>query len=191
MLKDILVKCANILGRDDIVSVLNSTDNLDSVEDTRLQADISKLISYLNFTVNTICEHYLELTDIDKVKSNSEGKIFYHNFHHYPIKIIQVKDEKKFPTVYQVFTNFIVTDRPNRLFYVSYRYVPKLVLKLDEDITLPLKINENVICYGVVSEFLASKRKYNQSVYWKDRFMLEVYKLKVYRERRLKSTFCR
>ena len=191
MLKDILVKCANILGRDDIVSVLNSTDNLDSVEDTHLQADISKLISYLNFTVNTICEHYLELTDIDKVKSNSEGKIFYHNFHHYPIKIIQVKDEKKFPTVYQVFTNFIVTDRPNRLFYVSYRYVPKLVLKLDEDITLPLKINENVICYGVVSEFLASKRKYNQSVYWKDRFMLEVYKLKVYRERRLKSTFCR
>lgn len=191
MLKDILIKCAEILGRDDIVSTLNSTDVLDSVQDAYIQQDISKLISYFNFTVNSICEHYLELKDVDRVKSNHEGKIFYHDFHHYPIKINQVCDQNKTPIHFQVYTNFIVTRNPNKLHYVTYRYVPKAILKLDDEVILPLKINDNVICFGVVSEFLASKGQYNQSQYWKDKFLLEVYKLKVYRERRYKSTFCK
>ena len=80
MLKDIIIKCANILGRADIMDTLGRVNDLDSVEDTYIQADISKLISYFNFTVNSICEQYLELTDLDRVMANNEGKIFYHNF---------------------------------------------------------------------------------------------------------------
>ena len=55
MLKDILIKSAELLNRDDIINELtNKPNNLNPA----IQNDICRLISYYNYTVKTLCEKY-------------------------------------------------------------------------------------------------------------------------------------
>ena len=191
MLKDILIKCSEILGRDDIKIELKKVNDVSEISSSHIQNDVAKLISFFNFTVNSICEQYLELTSIDKIKSNSERKIFYHDFFHFPIKILKVSDDGTNFTQFQVFTNYLIAKYPNRFYQITYKYVPEAILDINSEVMLPVKINHRIICYGIVSEFYASKGEYNQSEYWRNRFLYEIYKIKIHKERRVRSTFYR
>ena len=54
---------------------------------------------------------------------------------------------------------------------------------------LPKTIIKKVICYGIVSEAFACKNLFNESEFWKNKFLFEIFKLKTQKERRVKSTF--
>ena len=190
MLKNILIKCAEYLNRNDIITALKQHENIDSIEDNSLQIDIIKLISFYNYTVNTIFENYFDLIFTDTATSNDEYKIYYHDFSFKPIKIISLSDNTNNFLSYSVYPNYISVQSSFKTYKITYKYLPEEVKNLTDSINLPSMINKKIICYAMVSEFLASKNLFSESDYWKNKFMYEIFKVKTHKGRHIKSTFC-
>ena len=188
MLKNILIKCADILNRNDISKILKTQTDVEKILDETLKSDVYRLINYFNFTVNTLFENYFNLTYSETLKSDANNIIHYHNFQYTPVKILEVYDEYGNSNVATVLSAHILTNKSKKNFVVVYAYLPNELKNLTDEIQFS-EIFSKAICFGVVSEFFACKNMYNESEFWKNRFMFEIFKLKTKKERRLKSTF--
>ena len=78
----------------------------------------------------------------------------------------------------------------NKTYFVNYKYLPPEISTLDSELKISDTLKK-ILCYGVVSEFLASKNLFNESEFWKTKFLNEIFKVRNKRERRFKSTFCK
>jgi len=190
MLKNILINCANLIGRDDIVLELKKYEKLSDFNDENIKNDISKLLCFYNFITNSIYENYLDLVFCEKIMSDSKSSIDYFKFSKNPIKIIKVENENFKPIFFDVKPNCIITNYPNKLLYISYKFLPDAVNDLTDDISYLDRRLIRIVAYGIVSEFLASNGKISESESWNKKFLFELFKLKNNKERRLKSTFC-
>ena len=190
MFKNLLIKCCNLIGRDDIVEELKNANLIEDIVKNDIKNDIFKLISYYNYTVTSIFENYLKLEFYEKINSNYQSQIEYFFFTFRPIKIISVKDENMINQHFLVKPTFLQVNCPNKPYFVTYNYTPKEIKDLSDNIILPKIICEKTLCYGVVSEFLASKGKFEESEFFNNKFLFEIFKVKTRKERRLKSTFC-
>ncbi len=188
MLKNILIKCAELLNRNDIVKSLKSIDKIDSILDETLKSDVYRLINYFNFTSNTMFENYFDLTHSEQLSSNSSNIINYSSFSYTPVKILSVKDTNGNENVATVLSTHILTHKARATYTISYAYIPHELKNLTDELEFPERLSK-IICYGVVSEFFACKNCYEQSEFWKNRFMYEIFKFKTRKERRVKSTF--
>ena len=185
MLKDILIKSAELLGRDDIIAELNNPTNQTN---NSLQNDIARLVSYYNFIVQNLCENYFQIEYTDKIKSNKDRKIYLTSFSYEPLKIISIKEDN----LYKFFTSnstHILVPNANKIYEVNYTYIPDQILDINSREILPKNLSQKIICYGIVSEFLASKNMFNESTFWHNKFMFEIYKSKTNSNKRLKATF--
>ena len=158
MLKNILIKTAELINRDDILSSLKKINSIDEINNDNLSNDITKMISYSNFQST-------------------------------PTKIISVKTISNFNTLFSINSTFITTNAPNQTYLINYNYLPNELKNFDDCLEIPFGFNIKIICYGIASEFLASKDQYDKSEFWKNRYLYEIFKLKIKKERRLKSTF--
>ena len=77
----------------------------------------------------------------------------------------------------------------NVCYEITYKYLPDSIKNLNDKITLPKGVTIKAICYGIASEFLASKNQINQAEYWNNKFMLEIFKSKTSKARKLKLSF--
>ena len=191
MIKQLLKKCAELINRDDILDSLKTTDSVDDISNTTIQNDIIRLISYFNFVVSNIFENYINLTETESLVSDENNRIYFSLFKKKPIKIISVKNPSNTNTHYSLHASFINTNSPNTEFNVTYNFVPSEAKDLNDEFEIPYNLNTKIICYGIVSEFLASKDQFEKSEFWKNKFLYEIFKLKTKKERRLKSTFNR
>lgn len=191
MLKEIIKKCANFMGRDDIVRALeDSTKNtFEDFEDDEIKYDLHRLMLCYNNVVTSVFENYLELIQTEEIATNSNGEIFYNYLTKLPVKIIQVEDMSKNLINFKANLKFIKTNYSNKLFTITYRYVPKEAKDLDDVIETFSPSYEMAICYGIIGEFLSFCGKYSESVSWKEKFENLLFNLKTKRERRVKSTY--
>ena len=189
MLKNVLIKCAEILNRNDMVKCLKTQTDVSKVLDETLQADLYRLINYFNFTTTTLFENYFDLSRAETLTSDSNNIIQYHSFSYTPVKILSIVDSLGNENAATVLSAHILTNKPKSKYKVTYCYIPKELNNLTDELEVFHERLLKVICYGVVSEFFACKNMYNQSEFWKNRFLFEIFKLKTKRERRLKSTF--
>ena len=185
MLKDILLKTSELINRDDLIEGLgkNLFENSQSI-----QNDISRLISYYNHTIETLCENYFNLTNSQKILSNRDKKISFLNFSYEPTKILTVKKNEK-PVYFSIYSKYITVPEENAIFEITYNYLPDRVTNLNDKLNIPKGITEKTICYGIASEFLASKNQITQAEYWNNKFMFEIFKSKTTQDRKLKQTF--
>ena len=191
MLKNILIKCTELLGRDDLSETLRKFDNVDNIDDQNNQNDVLRLINLFNYTTNYICENYLDLSFSENFKTDSEGKIYFYNFYFAPIRILSVVSKFGKRVVYEITPNYLALKSANSDFFVTYKYTPNECKNLSDKPELPRNFNIEIICYGIVGEFLAAKGQYSESEFWKKKFLNRLFKSKIQRERRLKSTFLR
>ena len=184
MLKDILLKTAQLINRDDLIEGLNKNleDNTQAIKN-----DIIRLISYFNFTMENLCENYFNLTNTQEILSHN-NKLNYLCFTYNPSKIIKITKNGK-PIYFSTYSKFISVPEDNTLYKVTYKYLPDNVSNLSEDIKFPKGITDRLICYGIASEFLASKNKPSQAEYWNNKFMFEIFKSKTSQDRKIKQTF--
>ena len=75
MLKDILLKTAEIINRDDLIDGLNNSNNSPSIKN-----DIIRLISYYNYTLETLTDNYFNLVNKQTIQSNNNKQINIINF---------------------------------------------------------------------------------------------------------------
>lgn len=189
MLKNILIKCAELLNRNDMVKVLKTQTDIAKVSDESLQADLYRLVNYFNFTTSTLFENYFDLSRAETLSSDSNNIIHYHNFSFTPVKILSVKDSLGNENVATVLSAHILTNKPKSKYQVTYCYLPAELNNLTDSLENFHERLSKVISFGIVSEFFACKNMYQESEFWKNRFLFELFKFKTKKERRLKSTF--
>ena len=184
MLKDILLKTAEILNRDDIINELNNPTNSSQA----IQNDIYRLISYFNYTLDTLCENYFNITNSQNIYSDKDKKISFLNFENEPTQILKVLCNDK-PVFFSKYSKFITVPEAKKKYKIIYKFIPQRVTNLSDEIAMPTGVSEKLISYGMASEFFASKNLFEQSQYWNNKFMLEIFKSKTSQDRKLKQTF--
>ncbi len=189
MIKELLKKCAELINRDDIVEELNNVNLLEEIEDQQLANDIIRLLNYYNYIVSSVFEFYLPVEEIVEANSDESSKIYYNHLGRNPNKINWVKTKDEGVTHYSLHIDHILVTEPIKPYIVSYNFTPSEIYELNTIYQLPLGINDKIICYGVASEFFASKDQLEKSEYWRNRFLYEIFKIKTKKERRLKKTF--
>ncbi len=188
MLKNILIKCCELLSRDDLKNDLLTYDSVQSIPITQSQNDIMRLISYYNFITNDIYENYLDLTISEKFTTNSEGCVSFDSFSNDPKKIISISRNGK-NICFSLFTTFVKCNYKNSAIEIQYSFLPKSLSAFNDTLPIKQQCTQKAIVYGVVSEFFASKNQFNESEFWHAKFMQELFKIKIKKERHLKSTF--
>ena len=191
MVKQILTKCVELLNRDDILNELKNSTSISDITNNLIKNDVERLINYYNFTISNIFENYIFLEENELLLSDENNRIYFSNFKYKPIKIKNVLNTSMSSTNYTIHTTFISTNSQYTNYNIYYNYVPNEVSDINDEITHKNIINDKIVCYGVVSEFLASKDQYEKSEFWKDKFLFELFKLKTKKGRRLKSNFLR
>ena len=180
MLKDILLSTAELINRDDLIEALKSENNSTSQS---VQNDIYRLISYYNYTIETLCENYFNIINTEQIFSDKNRKINYLNFTFEPTKIERVTKDGRL-VFFSEYSKFITVPESKVLYEVTYKYLPDRKTNLTDEIILPFGVSKKIVCYGIASEFLASKNQFSQAEYWNNKFMLEIFKSKTSRERK-------
>lgn len=188
MIKNIFLNCAQLLDRDDLYDEIKISNTIDDIKEKHIQSDVLKLISYYNFITNLIYENYVELVREDDFISNSDKKIYFNGFLFRPVKVISVKSTSH-DEYFQIFSDYIIVLKSNARYKVRYRYIPDNVRDLNDEIYFKGIVSDQIICEGIVSQFLASKARFNESEYWHDKFMSDLFKLKCKKDRRLKLNY--
>lgn len=189
MLKDILIKTAQLINRDDIYNSIKQVEKIDSIENISIQNDVIKMKTFYNFVVSTIYENYLDLLFTEKITSDSEKKIHYYKLSFTPLEIISITNEDNKYIPHNLQSTYFTTPASYTTYEVTYKIKPEEVNDLCDKTMLPKELNKNIICYALASEYLASKNLYDQSEYFKNKYLYEIFKQKTKKERRLKSTF--
>lgn len=184
MLKDILLKTAELINRDDLIESLNKQNN----PSQSIQNDISRMISYFNYTMETLCDNYYNLKHSQNIYSNNNKKISYLNFTYEPTKILKVSKNGR-PVFFSEYSKYITVPEGNSVYEVTYKFLPDRVTDLNQEINLPRGVTQKMVCYGIAHEFLASKNQESKAEYWKNKFMFEIFKSKTSQDRRLKPSF--
>jgi len=188
MLKETLLKCAQLLDRSDLFDELKKVESINEITNKQIQNDITKLICYYNFIVKNIYENYIDLIREDYFISSSERKIFYNNFLFVPIKILSAKSGEK-AEYFQVFADYLLVNKANTKYKIEYKFVVDEISDINSPCCYKGVISDKILSEGIVSQFLASKGKFNESEYWNDKFMFDLFKIKCKKERRLKPHF--
>ena len=191
MLKKILIKTAELINRDDIYSLLNKINSIDEISNQTISNDVNKMISYCNYILSDIFENYIYLNKSEELNSDENNRVYYSNFKSIPTKIISVKTLTNLSTLFLTNSTFITTNAPNQNYLINYNYLPNELKSFNDSLEIPINLNIKTICYGIASEFLASKDQFDKSEFWKNRYLYEIFKLKIKKERRVKSTFCK
>lgn len=189
MLKNLIIKCSDLVNRDDISLALKNTSSIDEIENQNIQSDIIRLIQYYNFTISNIYENYIDAYTTEEAMSNPDGNIFYSDLKYTPLKILSVSNHNFSENNIHISATKIETNSSNTKFKISYKYEPNQILDLNDEILLPLGINQKIVIYSMVSEFLASKDSFEKSEHYKNKFLYGIFKFKTKKERRLKQTF--
>lgn len=188
MIKDVILNCAQLLDRDDLVDELNKIESIDEISEKYVQNDISKLLSYYNFIARLICESYIDLVREDEFISNSDKKIYFNNFLFKPIKILSAKSGN-LKEYFQIFSDYIVVLKANARYKIEYKYVLDEAKDLNDSNCFCGILNKHILCEGIASQFLASKGRFNESEYWHNKFMCDLFKYKCKKDRRIKPSF--
>ena len=185
MLKEILIKTAELINRDDIISELKSETPGNSIS---INSDIYRLISYYNYIIEILCDNYFNIQQTQSIYSDKNRKINLLNFNYEPTKITCVYKNNR-PVFFSEYTKFITVPEANTCYEVTYTYLPDRVTELTSEVELPLGVTQRIVCYGIASEFLASKGNKAQAEYWNNKFMFEIFKSKTTKDRKIKQTF--
>lgn len=189
MLKEIIIKCASFISRDDIVKLV-SEENFNPDDCTESAAgDIKLLISCFNIACDALMQKISAPVFCEKIMTDRSGKIPYTHFSRTPSSVISVTTPGGKKVKFGAAALFIQTDISGGLVIVRYRYVPMPRKSLDDSTDFLPENMINAVCYAAIAEFLDAKSKFSESKVWKDKFFTELFNLSK-GERRIKSSYC-
>ena len=188
MLKKTLIKCAQLLDRDDLIDELTNSNSINEITNKQIKTDIFKLITYYNFITKIVYEGYVDLVREDDFISGADRKIYFNNFLFKPIKILTAKSGEK-DEYFQIFYDYVVVQKPNMKYKIKYKFIPEEMRDFCDKSYNIYVVSDDVLAFGIVSQYLASKSKYNESEYFNCKFLNKLFNLKYKKERRLKSHF--
>ena len=190
MLKEIIKKCANLIGRDDIFIEIENKNSIEEIEDINLKYEVIRFIHYYNTISSGVFERCLKLEFCENIASNSQGELPFNRFSKRVVKVLKIQNERGREVKFSTSPFSVTTDSKNYLFKVTYNYTLSRANDLCDYVEdIPLDY-ETVLCYGIIMEFFSSIGKYKESDFWRDKFCTLLFNMDSKKERRVKSTYC-
>lgn len=163
--KEILNHTANLLGEDEVCSLLSEKAPENSEYATQTLKLLKRSLDVI--TDEIACEFY-PLKAMQTFEVNS-GKIYYSDFLSTPIKIVEVVDKNNQKCPYKLVSDHLTTTNGERT--VTYEYKPKPQSDDEEALFSNSIIGENILCWGMCAEFCFARGRYAESERWREKFL--------------------
>ena len=174
--KDVIGLASDLIGLDDVSAELQNYENAIANDEnfeftSAVKKKIDRLIKCVGLTVDRIASNYLSVNRSEELVSDFQGKISYDDFSASVIEIIAVSDASSGAEIpFNSLPYHLYLPYKNRRVLVDYRFSPRPLKSVDEEIVLPPIVSKRVIALGVVSDYLLSKNVYDEAKYWNEKF---------------------
>lgn len=160
IVKNVLIETCKLIGLNDMVQYLNGKNDVCDEE------ELSDLLVAINMAINNISANYINVCKRVSV-SSVNGQIKFSKLS--DKSIIQIKKVLKnnLPIKFKVHSDGIEVD--NGKYEVVYSFFPDSVYLKDEIDYFP-QLNELLLAYAVVAEYLFLKGQIDDAYVWDKRF---------------------
>ena len=164
-LKDVVKLSAIYLGREGVVNYLDS--NGVGTYSGDVISDVDTLTRCANMVVSELACSYIPLKSKEVVVSE-DGKVSFTDLTETALKIIGVYDENGEEVPYEIFPEYIKTDKST--VKVEYEYLPSNYGLTDNLGYTERQVPSRILAYGVTAEFCLTERSFEESVLWRKRY---------------------
>lgn len=165
MLSEIIKNVALLLDDQEVLNYLQATE---VQEDT--PTNVNTYITLVNFVLTNIAQNFLCYKCTEELVSDSNCKLNLADLSHGICTIKSVKDQNLKQVKFSTSIDYIFTQKPNKLHYVEYTFLPSNLTSLDDTVLLPLGLDIKTVCYGVVCEFYTLKMQFTEANIWEQKF---------------------
>lgn len=153
--RDILMKAAVSIGREDLADAINTSGN-------SVSGEIEEFLFFFNETENELCSCFYE-RKAESEFTTTDGKILISKFTLKPNRIEEIRDESGKRVPYEIYSNYIKTVEGT----VKVKYIEEIVGKaINGDTENIVGANEYVYVAGIVKYYYLSKSMYNECAIW-------------------------
>ncbi len=163
-LKSIIRLSAELLGLDDVCSVLDGKTETDDCT----QQVIDRLVGVSNIVTGELSSAYLPLERTEEFKVVND-KISFSAFLNRAVRILEVFDKDDNPLEFS-FDRINISVSGVTVAKVRYNYVAEDYRLTDDIGYTERNISKTVLAYGVCAEFCLTERRFDEAVMWHERF---------------------
>lgn len=162
-IRDIVSGTALLLGEEELFDSLYS-----ELEQTKEQKEKTEIFTRLsNLVINQLSCSFIPMKTEEEQRAKL-GKIYYNELSQRALKIIDVLDSKWQKTEYEQTPVYIKVKEKKVI--VVYNYLPPNYAIDDKIGYLENEVPVVVLSYGVAGQYLVSKGRWEESVYWQKRY---------------------
>ena len=150
-----------------------AVENLEAYEQDSTTAIINNVKTYMtlvNFVLKDIASNFLCYKKVEQVMSNTNKQIELSDLDFQPCTIKTVKHWSGKSVKYLVFTDFLIVPYANEQYTIEYTYFPDEIDDIDENLVLPVGLDNMAICYGVIYEYYIQKMLFNEAAVWEQKY---------------------
>ena len=149
---------------------INNILDYEQNSSTQICNSIKTYIALANFVIKDIASNFLCYKKIEQVISNTNKQIELADLDFQPCTIKGVKHWSGRHVKYLVFTDFLIVPYANEQYTVEYTYFPEELDSIDDDLPLPVGLDDTAICYGVIYEYYIQKMLFNEAAVWEQKY---------------------
>ncbi len=162
--KEIIIKSATLIGREDIVNYL--TDEQNSVPEQTIKA-VDVMIRLLNLVINELACSFIPMVCCENLSSQNK-KILYTQLTHSPLEILNAYDDNGNDVLITATYSFAKVGADN--VELRYSYFPQSVGLEDSVGYTERDVPSRVLAYGLCAEFAVSQGCFKDAVCWHERY---------------------
>lgn len=171
---DVCYEAGLLLGDKKLTSLIESKIKKDEIDGFSAE-EVKKIDEYLcsfNFAVRSIASEDLPIFNIEKIKTDNEGKVLYDDFLYEVYRINSVVDKTKDKRVQFLALPFSVyLPSINKEYFVKYSYLPAKVTSINAEIELPREWTGKLVSYYMASDILLKKASYEEHSFFKKEYV--------------------
>jgi len=180
MLKNILQEVLTLLDKRELynkISIISEKSDINTeLKDlsSMEKDDVMLMIRSALFVVNSVTRNYIKNLTVERVLTDSEGKIYFDQLDSSIISVKDVSDSLNSPLVFSVFFDHIKTACKNQEVLISYYFENSPLDSIFDSFKLPLSLTNHIVALGVVCEYLTIKLLYSEASVFEAKFKSEL-----------------
>lgn len=153
--KEVLSQAAFLLGRDELVTLLQTEEGAQS-------AEAVSLLKCYNTVENEIALDYIPLTAEQEIRVLG-GKVYYTVLKRTPVSVLSVTDEYGNKLPFTIYPEYIRTSTGAKV--IVYTYAPE-VKQLTDNCEYGNRLSVRLLSYGVACEYCLINGRYEEALLW-------------------------
>ena len=167
--REIINEVAHMVGDLEFVKILEKIDSAEelSVVETK---QVGRYVSGLNIAVDTIAsKYYLNVKEV-AVTTDNEARVDYSALDDRVYEIVKVKNDCGCLVEFYSLPFSLYLPKRNTKYFVKFKFLPKKVETIDDEVVILPFVPVRAICYLMVSDILLAKGLYDESRFWFSKF---------------------